>query len=133
VGARSVVELTRETEILRGKDRGKFSTEKIFYVSSRAMLAGQAQNPLAAVRLYWEIENGLHQRLDVTAKEDSSRVRNRNSLLLLGMVRRGVMGIFHAWRKKRKNKRQSTLNDFHDTMALHQHRQAAQLLRCHLP
>ena len=70
---------------------------------------------LSIIREYWDIEGGLHQRLDVTAKEDGSRVRNRNALLVLGMVRRSIMGHFYQWRRSRKNKRQSTLQDFYDT------------------
>jgi hypothetical protein len=56
---------------------------------------------------YWEIESGLHQGLDVTAAEDASRVRNRNrnGLLVLGILRRCAMGIYYDWRRGRKNKR----------------------------
>jgi hypothetical protein len=81
------------------------------------------------IRQYWAIEAGLHQRLDVTAREDSSRVRNRNSLLALGIVRRVAMSFYHSWRASRKNKRQSTLKDFHSAMDRHQHRAAWQLIK----
>ncbi|MDP3850214.1 MAG: hypothetical protein Q8Q59_06915 [Luteolibacter sp.] len=67
-------------------------------------------------RDYWEIEIGLHQCFDVTAAEDASRVRNRNGLLVLGILRRRAMGIYYDWRRGRENKRQSTLKDFHDDM-----------------
>lgn len=61
--------------------------------------------------------------------EDTSRVRHRNRLRVLGDVRRIVMGFYYAWRDARKNQRQSTLKDFHDTMDRHQHREAWRLLR----
>ena len=61
--------------------------------------------------------------------DDASRVRHRNSLLVLGQVRRIVMGFYYAWRADRKNQRQSTLKDFHNTMARHQHRDAWRLLK----
>ena len=123
------MEITREVNFLRGKHRGTQSIDKIYYVSSRPVLAHEAKDLLDGIRLYWGIENGLHQRLDVSAKEDSSRVRNRNSLLVLGQIRRAAISLYHAWRGKRKNNRQSTLTDFHNTMALHQNRLAGQILK----
>ena len=128
VAAQAAVEITREVNFLRGKQRGTQSLEKVYYVSSRPVLAHEAKDLLDDIRLYWGIENGLHQRLDVSAQEDASRVRNRNSLLILGLIRRAAMSLYHTWRAARKNKRQSTLKDFHDAMARHQHRGAGQIL-----
>ena len=96
----------------------------MLYVSSLEMDRVRAGTLLGTIRDYWDIESGLHQRLDVTAREDASRVRNRNSLLVLGIVRRSIMGIFRDWRRRRKNQRQSTLKDFHDTMSAFNQRQA---------
>ena len=79
---------------------------------------------LKEIRIYWDIESGLHQRLDVTAREDANRVRNRDALLVFGLARRGVMGVFRAWRSQRRNQRQSTLLDFYDTMKRFHCRQA---------
>lgn len=129
VGAQSVVEMTRATEILTGKDKGKCSLETVYYVSSLPLVPENALALLLLIRSYWGIESGHHYRLDVTAMEDASRVRHRNSLRVLGDVRRIVMGFYYAWRAVRKNKRQSTLKDFHDTMNRHQHREAWRLLR----
>jgi len=126
VGARSVIELTREVTILKGKGKGKGkqTMERVLYVSSLEMDPARAAALLGTIRDYWDIEGGLHQRLDVTAREDASRVRHRNSLLVLGIVRRSIMGIFRDWRRRRKNERQSTLKDFHDTMSAFNQRQA---------
>lgn len=129
VGAQSVVELTRATEILKGKNQGQCSRETIYYVSSRPMVPEHALALLLLIRSYWGIESGHHYRLDVTAREDASRVRHRNSLRVLGQVRRIAMGFYYAWRAARKNQRQSTLKDFHDTMDRHQHRAAWRLLQ----
>ena len=63
-----------------------------------------------------DIESGIHQRLGVSSGEDASRVRNRNAILVLGILRRSVVGIFYHWRRHRKNLRQSTFKDFHDAM-----------------
>lgn len=116
VAARSVVEITREVEILKGKDKGKRTKERVVYVSTLDPDPARGQELLGRVRQYWGIEGGLHQRLDVSCGEDSSRVRNRNALLVLGIIRRATLGIYLHWRKRRKNQRQSTVKDFHDAM-----------------
>ena len=43
---------------------------------------------LQANRQGWGIENGTHQRLDVSLNDDRCRVRSTNGLWILGMVRR---------------------------------------------
>lgn len=130
-GACSVIEITREVIVLRGKDKGKQSTERVLYVSSLEMKPREAPQLLQSARDYWDIESGLHQRLDVTAKEDASRVRNRNALLVLGLARRSMMGIFRDWRRRRENQRQSTLKDFYDAMKKFNQREGWQKLYSH--
>jgi len=49
-----------------------------------------AQQMLSSDRKYWGIENGLHQRLDVIAGEDRSRVQNPKAALNLAVIRRAV-------------------------------------------
>ena len=119
-----MVEVTREVRILRGKDKGKHSLETVLYVSSLEFDPQRAEQLLAYIRLYWGIEGGLHQRLDVTADEDKSRVRNRNAIKVLGIARRAIFGIYFQWRRRRKNTRQSTLRDFYDAMDCFNHRLA---------
>ena len=92
-------------------------------VCSRELAQINPAELLGDIRLYWEIEGCLHQPLDVSAKEDSSRVRNRNAIQVLGMARRTMMSIHLDWRRRRENKRQSTLADFYDAMSAHNHRQ----------
>jgi predicted transposase YbfD/YdcC len=121
---RSVVEITRETTALRGKNKGKTSVERIIYLCSLEPDPSRGAEVLERVRRYWDIEGGLHQRLDVSGGEDASRVRNRNAILVLGILRRSVVGLFYDWRRKRKNLRQSTFKDFHDAMNKFNHRLA---------
>jgi len=121
------VEITREVTVLTGKHRGQHSVETALLVSSLPMTPQNALL-LLIIRSYRCIEAG-HHRLDVTAREDASRVRNRNSLTVPGLVRRITLGFHQAWRAKRKNKRQSTLKDFHDAMDGHQHRAAWRLIQ----
>lgn len=114
--ARSVVEVTRETTVLRGRHKGHRSVETVVYVSSLEFDPARAPELLRRIRLYWDIEGGLHQRLDVSGAEDASRVRNRNAILVLGILRRSAVSLYYDWRRSRKNLRQSTFKDFHDKM-----------------
>lgn len=106
----------RDTTPLRGKNKGKTSEERIVYLCSLEPDPARGGELLERIRRYWDIEGGLHQRLDVSADEDSSRVRQRNAILVLGILRRCAMGIYRDWRSTRKNLRQSTFKDFHDAM-----------------
>lgn len=124
VAARSVVEITREVEFLSGKDKGKRTTETVVYVCTLDPDPGRGAELLERTRRYWGIESGLHQRLDVSCAEDASRVRNRNALLVLGILRRVALGVHATWRRRRKNRRQSTVKDFHDAMNRFNHRLA---------
>jgi predicted transposase YbfD/YdcC len=47
-----------------------------YYISS---LPPNAQQLLAAIRQHWQVENALHWVLDVTFREDDSRIRKDNS------------------------------------------------------
>lgn len=76
-----------------------------------------AQQMLTADRNYWGIENGLHQRLDVIAGEDRSRVRNRNAALNLAVIRRAVVSLAVHWIRHCKNPRLATMSGFYDFMS----------------
>ena len=89
------------------------------------MNAGQM---LQADRKYWGIENGLHQRLDVIAGEDRSRVRHRNAALNLAVIRRAVVSMAVHWIKRCKNPRLATMSGFFDSMAAENHKKALKLL-----
>lgn len=126
--ARSVIEITREVTHLRGKDKGKTSRESIVYVSSLDFEPRRAGEMLQRIRRYWDIEGGLHQRLDVSAGEDRSRVRNPNSLLVLGILRRAALSVYYRWKQKQPSRRKSCLSDFYDAMSAFNHRKAFALI-----
>lgn len=67
-------------------------------------------------RLAWGIENGTHQRLDVSLNDDRCRVRNPNALLVLGMIRRLVISLFMEWRAKHSKPQHQSLTDFQSAM-----------------
>lgn len=71
---------------------------------------------LQANRHGWGIENGSHQRLDVTLNDDRCRVRNTNGLLILGMLRRIVISLFMHWRQQQPRPKHKSLTDFQTAM-----------------
>ena len=64
-------------------------------------------------RLAWGIENGTHQRLDVSLNDDRCRVRSTNALWILGMLRRLVISLFMHWRAHHSKARHQSLTGFH--------------------
>jgi len=87
-----------------------------------------AEGMLEADRQYWGIENGLHQRLDVIAGEDRSRVRHRNAALNLAVIRRAVVSVAARWIHHCKDKRLATMSGFYDSMAAHSAQKALKLV-----
>jgi predicted transposase YbfD/YdcC len=70
-----------ESRIERG---GKIETERRSYISSRDL---SAEDFAKAVRGHWGIENNLHWSLDVTFKEDQSRLRAGHGAKNMSVVR----------------------------------------------
>jgi len=68
-------------------------------------------------RQAWGIENGLHQRLDISLNDDRCRVRNANGLWILGMFRRLAVSLFMQWRGNQPKPEQKTLTDFQTAMS----------------
>jgi hypothetical protein len=75
-----------------------------------------AERWLGQNRSAWGIENGTHQRLDVSLNEDRCRVRHPNALLILGMIRRLVISLFMEWRAQHSKPRHQSLTDFQAAM-----------------
>ena len=81
-------------ETIRGvSGKGKVTAEIRHYLSS-AKLPPEAL--AAAVRNHWRVENGLHWVLDVTFREDASRVRERNAARNLALLRRIALNLVRA-------------------------------------
>lgn len=75
-----------------------------------------AQVWLRANRQGWGIENGTHQRLDVSLNDDRCRVRSTNGLWILGMLRRVAISLYTHWRERQPNPRALWLTDFQAAM-----------------
>ena len=57
-----------------------------------------------------------------------SCVRHRNAILILGIVRRSIMGIYQDGHRRRKNQLQPALRDFYDAINAFHHRLACSTL-----
>ena len=75
----AVVKVTAQREMATGT-----SVQSRYYISS---LASQAKTLLEAARSHWGIENNLHWSLDVTFREDHSRVRKDHGPQNLAVLR----------------------------------------------
>lgn len=70
------------------------------------------------------IENGLHQRLDVSHDDDRCRVRHPNSMAVLGLLRRLANSLFMEWRSRQTKPHYLTTTDFAADMDAQGHRRA---------
>lgn len=108
------------------KPAEKIETEYLLTSLPKSKLS--AWQMLQADRRYWGIETGLHLRLDVSAGEDRSRVRNRTSALNLAMIRRAVISVAVHWIRQCPNPRKATTNGFFDFMSANQRKKAFSLV-----
>lgn len=99
----------------RVKRNGKRSKEVVHLLSSLTLEALQARGMLQLKRGYWVVESRLHHCLDVTMREDQSRVRTPNSARVLGAIRRIVLSLSNAavdLARKRNPKTKSNTKSF---------------------
>ena len=81
----AVVKVTAQRETATGT-----SVQSRYYISS---LAGQAKTLLEATRRHWSIENSLHWSLDVTFRENRSRVRKDHGPQNLAVLRQIALNL----------------------------------------
>ena len=70
------------------------------------------------------IENGLHQRLDISQDDDRCRVRHPNAMHVLGIFRRLANSLFMEWRSRQAKPQYLMTSDFHTDMDAENHRRA---------
>lgn len=69
------------------------SVERRAYITS---LAADAQTLAGLVRAHWQIENNLHWVLDVTFREDHSRISRKHGAENLALIRKTAMNLLHG-------------------------------------
>jgi predicted transposase YbfD/YdcC len=72
------------------KSAGTETTETRWYISSLNLNAEQALN---AVRSHWQVES-MHWMLDMTFREDESRIRKQQGPLVFNVMRKIAMALF---------------------------------------
>jgi len=123
--AEQAARLTRCTDSRR-KPAEEIETE--FLVTSRPTTQMSAEQMLWQDRQYWGIETGLHLRLDVIAGEDRSRVRHRNAVMNLAVIRRALVSLAVDWSRRQTNRRQASMSSFYDSMSANNSKMAFRLV-----
>ena len=62
------------------------------------------------------IENGLHQRLDVSHDDDRSRSKSSPVMFVLGVLRRTSNSLFMEWRSHQPHPEHQTTTDFQSAL-----------------
>lgn len=94
-GAKSFAKVESERHV-----DGKITKEIRYFVSSLGL---DPERFLRVVRSHWMVENQLHWVLDVTFKEDASRIRRGDAPENLSMLRRLVLNICRRNRTGKSN------------------------------
>lgn len=107
LGLPQAMQLAKLERTVRHRN-GKRTHEVVWLVTSLSAQAAGPEQLLGLLRAYWEIETGVHQRLDVGLKEDECRIRNTQIGWALGWMRRTVIGEYYRWKAKTKRAREAT-------------------------
>jgi predicted transposase YbfD/YdcC len=83
------VAMVQSTRQDLGDMTGKVSVERRYYISS--LKGTDAARMAKAIRGHWSVENQLHWRLDMTFREDESRLRKDHSAENFSRLRRIAM------------------------------------------
>ena len=73
--------------------KGETTAEERFFISS---LPANAERQGKAIRDHWGIENRLHWQLDVTYREDLSRIRAGHGAENFAVLRRTTLNMLRA-------------------------------------
>lgn len=76
---------------------GETTTEVCYFIGSRRM---SARRYAQALRSHWGIENSLHWQLDVSFREDASRVENRHGAANFALLRKLALALLKRHPRK---------------------------------
>ena len=113
-GLKSIIKVTAQ---VHDKSTSQETTETRWYISSLGLNAEQALN---AVRSHWQVES-MHWMLDMTFREDESRIRKNRGPLAFNVMRKIAMALFKQDTTKsasmaRKKKMAGLDDDFRSTL-----------------
>jgi len=123
----------RLTRCVDSRRKPAEAIETEYLVTSRPFAQMSAEQMLRQDRQYWGIETGLHLRLDVIAGEDRSRVRHRNAVMNLAVIRRAVVSVAIDWIRRQPDRRRATMSGFYDFMAAKNSKMAFKLVTASKP
>ena len=107
-GVQTVIEVTRKRLINEQEQE-----ETLYYISS---LAPDIIQISEAIRGHWGVENSVHWVLDVTFKEDDSRIRKGDGAENVGIIRRFALNLSRLHPSnismRRKLKRAARVDEF---------------------
>lgn len=118
--ASQVARLVRQTD---GRE-----DEEVSLVTSAPVAELPASLWLKLNRAAWNIENGLHQRLDISLNDDRSRVKSSAAMLVMGMFKRIANSFFLEWRSHQPKPLHVTTTDFQSLMNENQQEAAIRLV-----
>lgn len=109
--------------------------EKTYLLTSCTPEELNARTWLNLNRSHWSIENGLHQRLDVSRLDDLCRIRSSNGLWLHGMFSRFANSLFVQWQSGWSSsiQKHKTTTDFASFMSAEHYRKAMLTVICKKP
>jgi predicted transposase YbfD/YdcC len=113
-GLKSIIKVQAQ---VHDKSTGKDTAETRWYISSLDLDAAQALN---AARSHWQVES-MHWMLDMTFREDESRIRKKQGPLVFNIMRKIAMTLFKQDTTKsasmaRKKKMAGLDDDYRSTL-----------------
>ncbi len=91
-GIKTVIEVSRKREL-----KNKIEEEVLYYISSLSINLSLIAD---SIRGHWEVENKVHYVLDVTYREDDSRIRRENAAENIAVARRFALNLARLHPKK---------------------------------
>lgn len=86
--------------------------EVVYLITSLGEEKLSAEQWLQHNRDHWLIENGLHQRLDISHDDDRSRLKSKNALFVRAHLTRWVNSLFVHWQQQHSKPKYKTTTDF---------------------
>ncbi len=124
--------LAEQAALLLRQVKGR-KDELVSLVSSAEPEKLSAQRWLQLNRFAWGIENGTHQRLDISHNDDRCRIRTSNGMWVMGMFRRLGISLFMEWQSRQRKPRHHTTTDFQMVMAEEHRQRALRTVLCKKP